>query len=192
MHILDTQVRAHSAPFLQLIIPRVVLDELDGLKNSERALRHASVGQTARHASRWILDTVQRQKSQSRPKQQWPLHVQVAAAAADASNDEQIVALCADLAPRIFGHVYMVTDDVNARIRAEAVSVATIPLTAVSAALKARGNISNDLVMLSSFPETRDIVCQEEAICSMSTQFWTEIAHVWGSTFARLDQAMEE
>ena len=86
-----------ETPPVYLVVPLVVLDELDQLKASDR--RHAegntvgglcapmTVGAAARRASHWILETVQHQKyatdsmSSALPPTHWVLHVETPSAA---------------------------------------------------------------------------------------------------------------
>lgn len=76
-----------SSP-LALIIPRVVLSELDGLKKSTRG----NAGREARAANQWILSAMRIQKKQTYetrsdgvlhreilPERSWILHIETAA-----------------------------------------------------------------------------------------------------------------
>lgn len=68
----------HSSTPVYLVIPHSVLEELDGMKHSERRLDTGTVGAAARNASRWLLETVQRQKSTpaAHNRLRWVLHIQ--------------------------------------------------------------------------------------------------------------------
>ena len=137
-----TYASTHAAPPpIALIIPYTVLSELDGLKSSPKP----SVAYHARLATKWLLTALQTQKH-SIPEPTWALHVQSAshaAASANAAhthtgvNDERIVALCRQIAAPASAsgsQTFFVSEDVNARTRAEIEGVRTLSLETVSKA----------------------------------------------------------
>lgn len=77
-----------STPRVYLLVPHVVLEELDQLKQSPRPHGPTTIGALARHASRWILDMIQQQKYSRTFEQRpfdprlWVLHVQALSARA--------------------------------------------------------------------------------------------------------------
>lgn len=81
--LLCAQLRPQSSmPCVYLIVPHVVLEEIDLLKQSTRPHGTTTIGALARRASHWILDTVQQQKYSRNYEQRpldpklWILHVQ--------------------------------------------------------------------------------------------------------------------
>lgn len=174
----ESHIRNSDSTFLQLVIPHVVLDELDALKNSPNLLRGSSttIGNGARRASRWILDVMQRQKyTVSLPPHLWPLQVEITATDLDTTNDQQIISLCEDIISHVRARVYLISNDVNARIRAEAANVSSIALGDITAHMKTRGNVGAFLAIMSAFPQTRDIPCHEIAIRTLPDCFWHEM-----------------
>lgn len=174
----ESRIRNSDSTFLQLVIPHVVLDELDAMKNSSNLLRGSSttIGNGARRASRWILDVMQRQKyTASLPPHLWPLQVEITATDLDTTNDQQIISLCEALIPHVRARVYLISNDVNARIRAEAANVSSIALGEVTAYMKSRGNVAAFLAIMSAFPQTRDIPCRGIAMRALPDHFWHEM-----------------
>ena len=80
--------RPSAPPLLVFVVPHVVLEELDALKNAKSTMQYTKaapnlvrrtvqVGTAARDASRWLLASVQEQKyTAGISKPQWPLQVQ--------------------------------------------------------------------------------------------------------------------
>ena len=73
-----------AMPRVYMVVPLVVLEELDQLKQSTRMEGGSTIGASSRQASHWILDTVQRQKyvhdfqGALLAPARWVLHVQTA------------------------------------------------------------------------------------------------------------------
>lgn len=81
------QLQPHaSLPRVYLLVPHVVLEELDQLKQSSRPHGSTNIGALARRASHWILDMIQQQKYHRTFDQRpldprlWVLHVQALSA----------------------------------------------------------------------------------------------------------------
>lgn len=150
-------------PRIYLVLPLVVLEELDVLKTSSRQEEGVSLATSARRASHWILQTVQTQKYSldlnqvPLPPQRWVLHVQTLSSLAPTShlvrlhgvthlgktNDQIIVALCADLYRRCDAQVMLVSDDTNARTHAELEGISTISLRQVLSSIRKTQNTSS-------------------------------------------------
>ena len=146
-----------------MVLPLVVLEELDVLKTSSRQEEGVSLATSARRASHWILQTVQTQKYSldlnqvPLPPQRWVLHVQTLSSLAPTSdlvrlhgvthlgktNDQIIVALCADLYRRCNAQVMLVSDDTNARTHAELEGIPTISLRQVLSSIRKTQNTSS-------------------------------------------------
>lgn len=140
------------SPRIYLVLPLVVLEELDVLKTSSRQEEGVSLATSARRASHWILQTVQTQKYSldlnqvPLPPQRWVLHVQTLSSLAPTShltNDQIIVALCADLYRRCNAQVMLVSDDTNARTHAELEGISTISLRQVLSSIRKTQNTSS-------------------------------------------------
>jgi predicted ribonuclease YlaK len=137
-----------SSPIM-LIVPYVVVRELDGLKISarrDRADSDLTVGQKAQRANRWILDAIQQQKKRSYceqdvsvpiPEHAWILHVESSAfyqtsrrdpAYREESADDEIISHCRSLQRDTHQSVWLCSDDINAKLRAESDAVLTFSI----------------------------------------------------------------
>ena len=204
--------RADGADLVAMVVPHVVVEELDALKSSERPLRGArTVGAAARGASRWLLDAVQRQKYGACSRggalvpAEWPLHVETSRDAAmdratAGSNDEAIVALCVMLAQHITARVILVSDDTNARMLGEIENLSTLSLEATVVDLGPRGQPLRDaarhLLMLSASPQHANMLCVPGAVRSISGADWERLAlwhsHARGEPPGQIDDPMGE
>ncbi|PWZ02315.1 hypothetical protein BCV70DRAFT_198597 [Testicularia cyperi] len=123
---------------IRLVIPYVVISELDGLKTSRRKEDSSGklVASMARDANSWLLSALQKQKrvpidadGSGLPSSFWPLFVQPSSHSSrfggkggsfdDRSNDELIIGFCSLLRRDTGQGVWFCSDDVNARTRAE-------------------------------------------------------------------------
>lgn len=134
-----------SSSSLAIVIPHIVLSELDNLKTSSKG----NVAPKARAANNWILSALQSQKKQMYdevqqdgsiirkriPESSWVLHVENTdhASALGAgylpsilTPDEEIVRLCAALKKDTGLEVFFCSDDTNARTRAEIEGLSTM------------------------------------------------------------------
>lgn len=134
-----------APPSIAIIIPHIVLSELDNLKTSSKG----NVAPKARAANNWILSALQSQKKQmydkvqldgsivreNIPESSWVLHVENTAHASalgdgnslsNLTPDEEIVRLCVALKKDTGLEVFFCSDDTNARTRAEIEGLPTI------------------------------------------------------------------
>lgn len=164
------------------------------MKSSSNHLHGSSttIGNGARRASRWILDVIQRQKyTMSLPPHLWPLHVEISATEFYTTNDQQIISLCEALIPHVRARVYLISNDVNARIRAEAANVSSIALGEITTYMKSRGNVPASLAIMSAFPQTRDILCSGIAIRTLPDHFWHEMEQTRDAYITQSDAMTE-
>lgn len=162
-----------SFPRIYLVVPFVVLEELDHLKLTNKQDNGTHVAASSRSASHWILSTVQLQKYMRTISQdalhphRWVLHVQtmLSVPSRDLTNDLTIVALCAELLRSCQAQVMLISDDTNARTHAEIMNIASISLPRVLQTIrKAAGSSSlhNEVQQLFflSLPENRHLLTQ--------------------------------
>lgn len=131
----------------------MVIVELDGLKSSARIATKPNATQLAakaQMANRWILDSLRQQKSRTFsshedpdgqhtiPERAWALHVENSSHAEgrraspefwDISPDDEIVWFALKLQRETHLPVSFCSDDVNARIKAEAEGLVTLSMT---------------------------------------------------------------
>lgn len=181
-----------------LVVPSTVLEELDGMKHTERRLfpdAALSVGAGARRASHWLLSAIQRQKQgpSAHTRQRWALHVQVGAVAngapynslvgraAHQTNDQHIVALCTTLR-NTHPSVFLLSNDTNARTLAEMEGVATIDLQALVTIVQTRGEPVHELFALCATPEFWGLLGQPQTLAGLGPAAWdrmyTAAAHL--------------
>ncbi|KDN47338.1 hypothetical protein K437DRAFT_273691 [Tilletiaria anomala UBC 951] len=130
------------SPFA-MIIPKVVLRELDGLKKGGRRRDgdFGGVERSAQEANVWILQALRAQKQWNisgvrLPEALWALHVQTQEHLSRhnskaGSNDEQIVQLGKQLQNETGAVTILCSNDVNARLVAEAEGLATLELRSI-------------------------------------------------------------
>lgn len=127
---------------IKLVIPYVVVSELDGLKITRRKDDSGRpVASHAREANHWLLSAIQKQKrvpvdetGANLPEELWPLFVQTSShynrskkrANGTSSRwedpiscDDEIVKFCVDLKGQTPSGVCFCSDDINARTKAE-------------------------------------------------------------------------
>lgn len=142
---------AFIASPIMLIVPYVVVRELDGLKSSSRSDREdaaLTVGQKAQRANRWILDAIQQQKrrsyvqpgisvSASIPEHAWVLHLENSSfyrtsrsdpAYREETPDDEIISHCRFLQRDTLQIVWLCSDDINAKLRAESDAILTFSI----------------------------------------------------------------
>lgn len=181
----------HSATPVYLFVPHIVLEELDGMKHSERRMETGKVGAAARQASHWLLETVQRQKQTAAAysRTRWVLHVQTQARRdplpttslvcnscmwLTQTNDQTIVALCAELSQN-HNHVYLVSNDTNARTLAEIEGVTTLSFGAVIEALGPRNEAARRLFDLCAASQYTYLLFSPECLASIQNDAWQQM-----------------
>ncbi|WFD08603.1 hypothetical protein MVES1_003979 [Malassezia vespertilionis] len=180
-----------EAPPLYLIVPLIVLEELDNLKHTERLLDHndavqqrpvATVGAAARRASRWLLESVQHQKHTRGlySPAQWVLHVQTQAFThhqnISLTNDQRIVALSVSMRAT-HSQVMLVSNDTNARTFAEIEGVLTMDLHALLCALKSlKGKSAEErLWWVCASPEFHYLFSDPHAVRHLTETNWASM-----------------
>ncbi|PWN54400.1 hypothetical protein IE53DRAFT_383022 [Violaceomyces palustris] len=149
--------RTTPAP-IAMVIPHIVLSELDGLKTSPRTQGGSTcnrpISSLAREANRWMLAAIQAQKraivpipcdgqekSEALPENGWVFHIQSSRHAekererrrerkdsVHLSNDEEIVSFCSHLSETTYLPVVFCSNDTNARTRAEADGITSLEM----------------------------------------------------------------
>jgi hypothetical protein len=146
---------------IAIVIPHIVLSELDNLKTSGKG----NAAPMARAANAWLLSVLQSQKREmydlvvegvSRrdniPKNSWALHVEDTGHASKfgdnfslLSPDEQIVKICRSLKEETRCEVFFCSEDVNAKMRAESEDISSLSLVDL---VKCVGGDREELVKL--------------------------------------------
>ncbi|CDS01842.1 uncharacterized protein SPSC_01492 [Sporisorium scitamineum] len=142
---------------IKLVLPHVVVSELDGLKVTRRKDDSGRpVASQAREANHWLLSALQKQKrvtidQADTPLSQdlWPLFVQPSShynrsnrSSGGRSNwtfdepDDEIVRFCVDLKQQTSSHVRFCSDDTNARTKAERDGIDSLGMGELANALK--------------------------------------------------------
>ncbi|SPO25590.1 uncharacterized protein UTRI_03309_B [Ustilago trichophora] len=145
---------------IKLVVPYVVVSELDGLKITRRRDDSGRpVASQAREANHWLLSALQKQKrvpidpaGANLSEDLWPLFVQPSAhynrskrstgagSRWDTDNplscDDEIVKFCADLKGQTPSPVCFCSDDVNARTKAELDGIDSLGMRELANALK--------------------------------------------------------
>uniref|UniRef100_V5GI51 PIN domain-containing protein n=1 Tax=Kalmanozyma brasiliensis (strain GHG001) TaxID=1365824 RepID=V5GI51_KALBG len=149
------QGHLHTRPSsIRLILPYVVVSELDGLKIS----KGRSVSSQARNANHWLLSALQKQKrvpideaGANLSEDLWPLFVQPSSHynASKGSRgtcrwdlndfstaDDEIVKFCVDLSQQTSSMIRFCSDDTNARTKAELDGIDSFAMREFANALK--------------------------------------------------------
>lgn len=151
---------AAPAP-IKLVIPYVVISELDGLKVTRRKEDGTGrpVAQQAREANHWLLSALQKQKrvpidqaGSHLPEDLWPLFSQPSTHYARSkrgassssrftfddslSPDDEIIKFCADLKAQTPSNVSFCSDDINARTKAELDNIDSLGMRELASALQ--------------------------------------------------------
>ncbi|CBQ72917.1 conserved hypothetical protein [Sporisorium reilianum SRZ2] len=142
---------------IKLVLPHVVVSELDGLKVTRRKDDSGRpVASQAREANHWLLSALQKQKrvtidQADTPLSQdlWPLFVQPSnhyhhskRSNRGGSNwtfdepDDEIVRFCVDLKQQTACHVRFCSDDINARTKAERDGIDSLGMRELANALQ--------------------------------------------------------
>ncbi|SPO25944.1 uncharacterized protein UTRI_03309 [Ustilago trichophora] len=145
---------------IKLVVPYVVVSELDGLKITRRKNDSGRpVASQAREANHWLLSALQKQKrvpinqtGASLSEDLWPLFVQPSThySRSKRSNgvgsrwdldnplscDDEIVKFCADLKGQTPSCVCFCSDDTNARTKAELDGIDSLGMRELATALK--------------------------------------------------------
>ena len=142
---------------IRLVIPYVVVSELDGLKVTRRKDDSGRpVASQAREANHWLLSALQKQKrvpideaGSHLSEELWPLFVQPSTHyhrskrnhgggsrwEDSLSCDDEIVKFCADLRDQTPSHVRFCSDDINARTKAELDNIDSLGMRELANAL---------------------------------------------------------
>lgn len=189
------QLQPHATtPRVYLLVPHVVLDELDQLKQSSRSHGSTTIGALARHASHWILDMVQQQKYSRTFEQRlleprrWILHVQALSARGAQhhqlvcrttliqTNDQTIVALCAEIHQNCGACIMLASDDTNACTQAELENIPTFSLQRVVSAIQQRSPLSMEQIIYQLYqlclPQGRFFLSQPAALVDIPAEEW--------------------
>ena len=145
---------------IKLVIPHVVVSELDGLKiTRQRDNSGRPVASQAREANHWLLSALQKQKrvtidQADVPLAQdlWPLFVQPSSHYRHSqranggrsrwdlddpvSCDDEMVSFCVQLKQQTASHVRFCSDDINARTKAERDDIDSLGMRELANALK--------------------------------------------------------
>lgn len=142
---------------IKLVLPYVVVSELDNLKVTRRKDDSGRpVAAQAREANNWLLAALQKQKrvpvgdsGASLSDDLWPLFVQpsrhyhyskrnhpTGAALDFPEPDDEIIRFCVDLKKETGSHVRFCSDDINARTKAETDGIDSLGMRELANALK--------------------------------------------------------